>query len=55
LDHFILESSSNPDDPANEEFTQLKLAISQQAGEREATMEDVIMNNIDMESSKKFR
>ena len=52
MDHFILESSSNPDDPANEEYTQLKLSISQQAKEREAAMDDVIMNNIDMESSK---
>ncbi|CAI2188865.1 19436_t:CDS:2 [Funneliformis geosporum] len=47
----IEESSSNPDDPANEEFTQLKLAISQQAKERDASMEDVIMNRIDMESN----
>lgn len=47
-----MESSSNPDDPANEEYTQLKLAISQQAEEREAAMEDIIMNNIDIESSK---
>lgn len=52
LDHFILESSSNPDDSANEEYTQLKLSISQQAKEREAAMEDVTMNNIDIESSK---
>ena len=52
MDHYILESSSNPDDPANEEYTQLKLSINQQAKEREAAMGDVIMNNIDMESSK---
>ncbi|CAG8728613.1 7242_t:CDS:2 [Funneliformis caledonium] len=52
LDHFILESSSNPDDPANEEFTQLKLAISQQAKERDASMEDVIMNSMVMESNE---
>jgi len=29
----------------------LKLSISQQAKEREAAMDDVIMNNIDMESN----
>ncbi|RIA78901.1 hypothetical protein C1645_842091 [Glomus cerebriforme] len=52
LDQFILESSSNPDDPANEEYTQLKLAIRQQAEEREAAMEDVIMKNIDIESNE---
>ncbi|UZO05366.1 uncharacterized protein OCT59_025720 [Rhizophagus irregularis] len=51
LDHFILESSSNPDDSANEEYTQLKLSISQQAKVREAAMEDVTMNNIDIESN----
>ena len=55
LNHFILESSSNPDDPANEEYTQLKLAISQQAEERAAAMEDTIMNNVDVESSKNFK
>ena len=47
-----MESSSNPDDPANEEYTQLKLAISQQAQEREVAMEDVTMNSINMEHSK---